>query len=205
MPFRVFSTLPTPVSSVASGCVRRLTPDGLASAHAAWPVTGGGAGAALQPAHGGIVCRVGKAVRRVSRPSASRPVGRGRGAGVSRASRRAGSGERVDSESGGGGTVVLVRSRVGPAAGTFAAGDCACEGATAVAGGVEPGGSARRVGAATGRGAPGGIAVVRFRATVARVFELASEGRGLSPRRDPRAGREGGSGPCRAVAGARAG
>src|SRR5207247_5237100 len=107
--------------------------------------------------------------------------------------------------SGGGGVVVLVRIRVGPAAGGLAAGDCACEGAPAVAGGVEPGGSARRAGAAAGGGALGGVAVVRLWAPAARVFELAGEGRGLSPWGDPGAGWEGGSGPGRAVAGAGAG
>src|SRR2546430_14871996 len=100
--------------------------------------------------------------RRVSRPPASRPVGRGRGAGVARASRRAGWGECIDAESGGGGVVVLVRIRVGPAAGGLAAGDCACEGAPAVAGGGEAGGSARRAGAAAGGSARGGVAVVRL-------------------------------------------
>src|SRR2546427_11130844 len=148
------------------------------------------------------MCRVGKAVRRVSRPPASRALGRGRGAGVSRASRRAGWGECIDAESGGGGVVVLVRIRVGPAAGGLAAGDCACEGATAVARGVEPGGRARRAGAAAGGGALGGVAVVRLGAPAARGFELAGEGRGRSPGGGPGAGWEGGSGPGRAVASA---
>src|SRR5207244_1395369 len=79
------------------------------------------------------------------------------------------------------------------------------EGGTAVAGGVEPGGSPRRAGAAARGGALGGVAVVRLGAPAARVFELAGEGRGLSPWGDPGAGWEGGSGPGRAVAGAGAG
>src|SRR5712671_216042 len=45
----------------------------------------------------------------------------------------------------------------------------------------------------------------RLAASAARVFELAGEGRGLSPWGDPGAGWEGGSGPGRAVAGAGAG